>query len=424
MVPKPRAAEMRRLGQIYSALSGQCYDALAARSPEMTRAIERIFDTVSVDAVQSEFPYMSNNVPPSDALSVVDAHNIEYDTYMRFARGLPWGPRKLYYNGEYRSMREVELGVFSGLDGLLVTSRRDAAVLDEDVPDVPKFVVPNGVDTNYFRPAGIRPEPHSMVFMGAMSYLPNDDAMTWFLDEVFPRILRRMPDAKIYIVGGNPLPRLKARASENVIVTGYVGDIRPFVWRSSVVVVPLRMGGGTRLKVLEGMAMGKCVVSTSIGCEGIEVSNGEECFIEDDPATTAELITTLLRDRRLGEIVARRAREAAVASYDWKIVCGALRRAYRTLLSYGPARRSRPADAAWQFRPDALPGRPDSAPLEEDPGGRAHRFVDAILARLPRFVPRIGRRLAPALMGRRRGRTPRSPSRASTPPRRRPVLPP
>jgi glycosyltransferase involved in cell wall biosynthesis len=327
----------------------------------MENVVGRILDATPIDVVQVEFPFMAANVPGCGALKVLDAHNVEYDTLHRIAQQLPWGMRKAYYRGEYEAMRVEELRACRGQDGILVTSRRDGMLLHADVPSVPKFVIPNGVDMGYFTPSDICPEPHSLVFTGEMAYVPNYDGMLYFLDQVFPRVISRFPDTRIYVVGRRPPQSLVARASSNIIVTGCVDDVRPFVWRSSVVVVPLRMGGGTRLKVVEAMAMRKAIVSTSIGCEGIDVSHGESCFIEDDPQAFADRIVQLLQDRRLREHIAANARELVGTRYEWSVIGKTLRRAYGEIMEA----RNVPSHHTRQRAHDFTPGRNGDASVSD-----------------------------------------------------------
>jgi polysaccharide biosynthesis protein PslH len=155
-----------------------------------------------------------------------------------------------------------------------------------------------------------------------MKYVPNYDGILYFLDEIFPFILKKIPDAKIYIVGNGPPVALQRRASENIIVTGFVEDVRPYVWRSKAYVVPLRMGGGTRLKVVEAMAMRKPIVTTSIGCEGIEVKSGEHVFIADQPEEFARSVIAILNDSVSHLPVADRGYQLARSRYDWKSIGG------------------------------------------------------------------------------------------------------
>jgi len=225
-----------------------------------------------------------------------------------------------------------EMQVCKMQDALLVTSARDKEILNAEVPQVPKFVIPNGVDMMYFRPSHLVPEPASLVFTGLMSYIPNHDGMLYFLDKIFPLVLREVPHARVYIVGGQPRRKLVKRASHNVVVTGYVEDVRPYVWRSSVFVVPLRMGGGTRLKIFEAMAMKKPVVTTSIGCEGIDVRNGESALIADEPQAFAQAIVQLIQSADLRQRLIENGYELVKSEYEWSVIGQRVGEVYQSLL--------------------------------------------------------------------------------------------
>ena len=190
---------------------------------------------------------------------------------------------------------------------------------------------------SYFIPSDLSPEPASLVFTGMMAYVPNSDGMLYFLDEIFPLIQKSVPHAKIYIVGNNPPRALQQRASESVIVTGFVDDVRPYVWRSSVYVVPLRMGGGTRLKVLEAMAMKKPIVTTAIGCEGIDLRNGESALVLDQPQMFASAVVELLGSPSLRERLTTNGYELVRSRYQWDMIVREADRIYHSLLQVGRA---------------------------------------------------------------------------------------
>jgi sugar transferase (PEP-CTERM/EpsH1 system associated) len=207
--------------------------------------------------------------------------------------------------------------------GVVVTvSEIDAQYFHKYMPQTPVFVVPNGVDTGYFQP-GSRNERDDMnlLFTGQMDYAPNVDAMEWFCKEAFPLIRRVKPDVRLLIVGRDPAPDIVSLSEiEGVTVTGRVEDVRPFHQHAAVFVVPLRFGGGTRLKILEAMAMGKAIVTTSIGCEGLELDPGSELLVADAPADFAEAVLRLLDDKCLRQDLGRRARQTVVTNYDWLII--------------------------------------------------------------------------------------------------------
>ncbi|HKJ66917.1 MAG TPA: glycosyltransferase family 4 protein [bacterium] len=291
--------------------------------------------------VQAEFPSMAFFDVPSNATKILDCHNVEYDNYRRMSE-LEWsGIRRFFYQREYTRFYDEEIEVCRKQDALFVTCRRDKEILDTDTAEVPKYIIPNGVDLEYFRPPTIQPEPYSLVFTGMMGYVPNYDAMVYFLDEVFPILQKQVPGIHIYIVGNNPPDILARRESDQVTITGFVEDVRPFIARAAVYVVPLRMGGGTRLKVLEALSMQKPVVTTALGCEGIDVLHEETALITDEPEAFADAIIRLLKDQQLQQRLTRNGYQLVREQYDWRIIGELIERSYQDITSATIPRTSR-----------------------------------------------------------------------------------
>jgi glycosyltransferase involved in cell wall biosynthesis len=162
-----------------------------------------------------------------------------------------------------------------------------------------------------------------------MDFRPNVDAVLWFAREVLPLIQREMPQVSLKVVGRNPHPRLQGlQRSSNIILTGYVDDVRPYIGEAAVYVVPLRVGGGTRLKLLEAMSMAKAIVSTSLGCEGIPIRPDRELVIADEPESFARAVVRLMRYRERRAQLGISARELAVSEHDWRHITPLLERVY------------------------------------------------------------------------------------------------
>ncbi|MCC6398961.1 MAG: glycosyltransferase, partial [Bacteroidetes bacterium] len=261
----------------------------------------------------------------------LDAANVEYDIHRRVAQSTQGLVRKWWAEYEYRKLYPQELSICREQAAIFLTSQRDKELLEPDVPGVPKFVVPNGVDTEYFQLPERSPEENTLVFTGAINYFPNTEGIEYFIRDIFPLIQRQVPGVRLYVVGNAPPESVRRLASPDIVVTGYVPDVRPYVQRASVYVVPLRIGGGTRLKVLEAMSMRRPIVTTSIGCEGIDVQNGETAFIADDPAAFADATVRLLADRRLRQAMADRGRMFVRERYDWSVVCSKLEEGYAAI---------------------------------------------------------------------------------------------
>jgi glycosyltransferase involved in cell wall biosynthesis len=321
----------RKWVMLYSLLSRHSYWYNLSMRNDMQRMLYDVLMSYDFDLVQSEFPILSHYKMPISALKVIDAHNVEYDNFRRMSKGDVGWSHRLLYGMEARKFKHEEIDTIANQDGLFVTSQRDADIFSMDLPDVPKFVIPNGVDLDYFKPWKSVKEPQSLIFVGTMDYAPNIDAMQYFLDRIYPQVKKRVPGLKLYIVGSNPPAEIQQRRSSDVVITDFVPDVRSYMNRSSVFVVPLRMGGGTRLKILEAMAMQIPVVTTSIGCEGLQVTHQETAMIADSARQFTEYVVELLYNRSLRNRLVDQAYQLVTENYSWERVGSLMEGAYRRL---------------------------------------------------------------------------------------------
>ena len=332
-ISRPFKKKFRRLVQLYSLFTNHSDFYTMSRSKQLQETIDRLLDANDFDLVLAEFPSAGSFQLNTDAVKILDAHNVEYENFKRMSNIEGSILRKFFYDREYRKFKKEELAICGRKDAMFVTSERDREIFDQDLPHVPKFVVPNGVDTGFFHPSDQKPEPFDLVFTGMMGYVPNYDGIHYFLDEIFPIVLDKIPEARIFVVGMNPPKSIQERATDNVIVTGFVDDVRPYVHRSSVYVVPLRMGSGTRLKVLEALSMKKPVVTTSIGCEGIDVIDGQTALIRDDAQDFAEAVVTLIKNQPLRQKLIDNGYQLIKEKYDWQVIGDHIERAYEQILN-------------------------------------------------------------------------------------------
>jgi sugar transferase (PEP-CTERM/EpsH1 system associated) len=338
-VDYPAAIRHRRLYQLRS-LVGGAYSYHAYYSTAMDRALTALLARTRFDVVQAEASEMGYYVVPPDALGILNTQNVEYLILERTAEREVSALRRLYARVEARKLRRDELAACRRADAVLTVSEVDRAVLAPDVGDVPIRVVPNGVDTEFFTPGSEPEDPTRVVFTGAIGYQPNTDAVCYFAAEILPRIHALAPEAKFAVVGKDPPDRVRQLAGPRLLVTGTVPDVRPWIRQAAAFVVPLRVGGGTRLKILEAMATGRPVVSTTLGCEGLEVSPGEDILIADTPEAFAEAVVRCLREPELRRRLGARGRALVERRYRWEAIGAGLSELYDVLRT-SPRRAAR-----------------------------------------------------------------------------------
>jgi glycosyltransferase involved in cell wall biosynthesis len=342
LVPNPHRSKgfPKRVLQLRSLASTKSFERLRVTVPAMQSALDRVLRAKRFDVVNLEFSFLGHcnlrQAPPGERLPalVVDSHNIDYDLARQFVRAGSSVGRRLYAWANWRKLRREELGTYRDADGVYLCSAVDQRRLLDQVPGVRTAVIPNAADVEYFqpRPTDPRPDGCTVVYFGLLSYVPNVDGVVHFLRDIWPRIAEAHPQARCKIIGGRPPPSLLALAGPRVELTGFVSDLRPHLAAAAAVVVPLRLGGGTRLKIVEGMAMGKAIVSTTLGAEGIEAIPGRDLLIEDRPAAFADSVNRVLAEPGLAARLGRSARRLAVERYAWSGAAGALEDFYRQIL--------------------------------------------------------------------------------------------
>jgi glycosyltransferase involved in cell wall biosynthesis len=248
----------------------------------------------------------------------IAAHNVEWIIWDRMASADTRGHLRAFYRAQARLMRRFERTVFQQFRHVTAVSVQDAEELRAlGSPDV--VVVPNGVDTNCYAPAhGATVEPHTLVFTGSMDWRPNQDAIRWFIRQVHP-LLKQRTDYRMFVVGRNPPSWMsdKRLIPPELTITGSVDDTRPWIGRGAVYVVPLRVGGGSRLKILEALAMARPVVSTTIGMEGLDLEAGAHLLVADGAETFVDAICTLFANPRHGQQLGNAGRARVEAVYRW-----------------------------------------------------------------------------------------------------------
>ncbi|MCF7802582.1 MAG: glycosyltransferase family 4 protein [Candidatus Marinimicrobia bacterium] len=328
-VPQPWERKFRRIAQLRTIVSQHSYFYHNNIRSSMQSKVDDLFRMKNFDMVHFEFSIMGSIAVPDNIPTIVDTHNVEYANFRRMWKKSTSPIRKWFYGREYKKVYQEEVDILGNQDAIFVTSGNDGEIMDQDIPEVPKHIIPNGVDTIFFTPESSPVKPNSLVFTGMMAYTPNNDGMLYFMKEIFPLIRAEVPDVQLSIVGKRPTKKLQSYASKQVEVTGFVEDVRPYIRNASVYIVPLRMGSGTRLKVLEALATKKPVVSTSIGCEGIDVEDGKSILIRDEPKPFAKSVINLLKDEKRRQELAMNGYRLIKKKYDWEAVGDKMLEIYR-----------------------------------------------------------------------------------------------
>jgi sugar transferase (PEP-CTERM/EpsH1 system associated) len=317
------ARALAALGNLVSSLP---FALAPYRSAAMARAIHEWCGRMSgrEAVVVCDFLTPALNVPEDLGCPVVlFQHNVEAMIWERRAKVASNPIVRLYMREQWRRMQNVERAQCLRFDHVVAVSPEDAAVFRDRYGVERVSSVPTGVDTEFFRPSGtVSRAPGSIVFTGSMDWMPNEDGMTFFVEEILPLVKRAVPEATLTIVGRNPTARVRALAEgrSDISVTGTVPDVRPYLEAASVVVVPLRIGGGTRIKIYEAMGMERAVVSTTIGAEGLDVVDDEHILLADDPQSFADAVVDLLRAPERAEQIGRQAASHVRAHFGWAAV--------------------------------------------------------------------------------------------------------
>jgi sugar transferase (PEP-CTERM/EpsH1 system associated) len=333
-----------RLRQLRGVLKGESPRNELFQVEEMADKIRILTENEPFDIVDIQRPNMAPYIkaisPTSCCRKILTLHDVPYVQYRRMVSvERDWSAkRRLLFMDLLFSKRTI-LKYARRFDKCIMVSEHDGDTLKRAGPDIDIAVVPNGVDATAYRPLTNQSAAPVLLFVGKMNYHPNVDGAIFFCQEVFPLIKQQIPDAKLLIVGSEPRDSVQALASEDVTVTGFVESVVPYYQQALVSVVPLRSGGGTRLKILESMALGRPVVSTSLGCEGLKVTQEENILIADTPADFVTQTVRLLRDEALRQRLITNGRNLVEGTYDWQAITQQLLHLYSETINKQQNRR-------------------------------------------------------------------------------------
>lgn len=323
----------KRVAQALTIASSRAYHCREVHSLKMQEAIDDVCSAQKFDVIQLESSFLCTFRFPRDARLVIDEHNIEYELFQRTYEGERSLPRRVFNRIEYARFRRFEEACWERADACVVTSEREVEPVRTCAPDTPVAVVPNAVDLDYFAPSNAPAEPHTVIFNGTLNYRPNLDGARYLIEDIWPVVLDRYPDATLTLTGNNDGVDTRSLARPGVRLLGQVPDIRPYVSGAAVVAVPIRIGGGTRFKVLEALAMGKSIVSTAVGCEGVAVRDGEHLLIADDARAFASRIVEAFENPALCGALGQAGRRLVEQRYSWSLAGAGLESLYRRITS-------------------------------------------------------------------------------------------
>jgi sugar transferase (PEP-CTERM/EpsH1 system associated) len=319
--------------------------------PAMARELRRLTAANQYEIVHLEHSFMARYLdsigPECGARTVLSMHNIESLRFSRELRDGGGGLRRAALFLDRAVARSWEEAAVRRFDGVATVSAAEGAWVRRHAPSAAVALVPNGVDVSHF--AALPPTTGSrrIVFSGLMNYPPNADAVLWFCDAVLPLVVRRYPDVRFSIVGDKPTaPVARLARRPNVDVTGRVPDVRPYLADAAVAVVPVKSGAGTRLKILEAMAMQRPVVATTLGAEGLEIAPGKNILLGDSAHEFAEQVCAVLADSQLAGRLGREGRRLVEERYDWTSCLSGLNDLYGSLAGTRIAKAQRQAVAS------------------------------------------------------------------------------
>jgi glycosyltransferase involved in cell wall biosynthesis len=289
------------------------------QSAAMRRQVEHLLGQHKFDSVVCDFLFPAVNIPQLDAC-VLFQHNVESMIWKRYVDHAT-GPKRLYFALQAKRMLAYEGDVCRSVRKVVAVSEADADAMRRIYGITRAYATPTGVDLDYFARPQANAKLADLVFMGSMDWMPNIDGVAWFVREVLPLIRRQRPDCTLAIAGRRPSAEVTrlAGSDKRINVTGTIPDVRPWLFGSLVSIVPLRIGGGTRLKIYEAMAARAPVVSTAIGAEGLDISDGENIYIADSPQLFAERCLVLLDSATERETLSAAAWNLVASKYSWDV---------------------------------------------------------------------------------------------------------
>jgi polysaccharide biosynthesis protein PslH len=331
---RSKTRDLRFLGQ--SLLTGQPWMMLRDQRPEMHEVLAELASSTAFDVVHADQLNMGQYALPfTKSRKVLDLHNALWMLYKRLSETTSFtSPMKYILARDWPLLKQYEGQLCRQFDAVTAVSEEDRSLLIKAGARDDMTVIPIAIDTSEQAQIARRPSGPHIVHIGTMYWPPNIDGITWFLDEIYPLIKQQVPDVRCTLIGARPPASIVERSHNDrtLTVTGYVEDPLPFLEDASMMVVPLRAGGGMRVKILNALSQGIPMVSTTLGCEGITVTNNSDILIADDAESFAAATVRVLLEAELNKQLTREGRSTAERLYDYRQACRPLDEVYSSRL--------------------------------------------------------------------------------------------
>ncbi len=303
-------------------------------APEMEQKLQEVIEQDTPDLVHFDMLPLAQYLPLcGDIPTILNDHNVESLLVERRAEATSSIPEKVFFSNQAPKLEKFEEFATQNATEILACSQDDAEILSRMGNGKGIHIIANGVDIEQFIPSDdVQVDHNKIIFVGGMGWFPNKDGMNFFIKEAMPLICEQNPDASLTVVGKSDGLDIPDQLKDKVSATGFVDDFRPLVHEAAVYILPLRVGSGTRLKLLEAMAMGKAIVSTRIGAEGVVLEDGENILMADTPQEIADAVIKLMRNKHLRDRLGKAAHEQAKNLYDWRILGNKMLAVYDSVL--------------------------------------------------------------------------------------------
>jgi glycosyltransferase involved in cell wall biosynthesis len=327
---------VKPLSAFLNLFSSQSYNISRFYSPEFEKVLvallkEKQFDIIHLETLWVA-PYVDAIRKHSKARIVLRSQNVEFMIWERLAADCSNPLKRMYLKMLAGRLKKYELDMLNRYDAIASITEVDANSFRQLGCKIPVIHIPFGIDLEKYREDRSALQKRSVFHIGAMDWRPNADGIKWFLEEIWPEVVKKHPDVNLYLAGRNMPDWLKELKQQNVVIEGEVADSHRFINSKEIMIVPLNSGGGMRVKIIEGMAFGKTIVSTAVGAEGIAYTNGKDLLIANTGKEFTDAIGRCLDDRTLCDSIGKNARKLAEEKYDNRIICEQLSTFYQSLL--------------------------------------------------------------------------------------------